>query len=60
MAEAFVKADIHLILFNVLYRDEKSELSLSLSLSQPTPTSSTFSEDKDGVTEEKNCEWSVY
>ena len=30
MAEAFVKADIHLILFTILYRDEGTNPTLSL------------------------------
>ena len=39
MAEAFVKNDIHMILFNTLYRDEKTDLNLSFSLAASTPVS---------------------
>lgn len=39
VAEAFVKNDIHMILFNTLYRDEKADLNLSLSLAASTPVS---------------------
>ena len=39
MAEAFVKNDIHMILFNTLYRDEKTDLNFSLSLAASTPVS---------------------
>ena len=39
MAEAFVKNDIHMILFNTLYRDEKTDLNLSLSLASSIPVS---------------------
>ena len=39
MAEAFVKADLHLILFNILYRDDKTDVNLSVSLPPSTPTS---------------------
>ena len=39
MAEAFVKADLHLILFNILYRDVKTDVDLSLSLPPSAPNS---------------------
>ena len=39
MAEAFVRNDIHLILFNILYRDDKTDVSLYLS----TPASAAAS-----------------
>ena len=59
MAEAFVKNDIHLILFNVLYRDDKAELSLSVSLTTSTlPTSTPNNDTTDTAIEDKDCELS--
>ena len=41
MAEAFVRNDIHLILFNILYRDRDDKTDFTLSLSTPSSAAIT-------------------
>lgn len=41
MAEAFVRNDIHLILFNILYRDRDDKTDFALSFSTPSSAAIT-------------------
>ena len=41
MAEAFVRNDIHLILFNILYRDRDDKTDFTLSVSTPSSAAIT-------------------